>query len=200
MIQQGFRMAPISGNGFRPSLFNVSVAQTRTFHPTLAGGQQQGAWLGQTPSDWYQRAKTALPRFDELLARTAKIANQTERNRVLDWVGKASTQDSPAYRYASVKSDLQQDVEAYTPPNVNAYQVERRQNRVEKLENYNKEFAAMVSNAETVYGRLPEPVVIEREKIVSQQVGGGTPGWVLPVAVGAGALAVAGIITLLAKK
>lgn len=155
MFQQGgLRMAPISGNGFRPSLFNVSVAQTRTFHPTLAAA---GAGLGETPADWYRRAKTAIARFDELLARTARIANQTERNRILAWIGKASTADTPAYRYATVKSDLQSDVEAFTPPNVNAYQVERRQDRITKLEGFNNELSSMITNAENVYGKLPAP-------------------------------------------
>lgn len=196
MFQAGFQMAPISGNGFRPSLFNASVEQTRTFHPSLAGG----SWLGQSSAEWYARAKASLARFDEILTRTARIANQTERNRILGWVGKASTQDTPAYRYATVKNDLQESVEAHTPPAIDAYKVTRLQHRIEKLENYNNEFGTMVSNAENVYGKLAEPVVIERERIVSTTGGETKTNWTLPLVIGGGAVAVAILVSALSGK
>lgn len=196
MFQQNFRLAPISGNGLRPSLFNVTVDQTRTFHPTLSGGDM----LGQNPSEWYRRAKASIANYDALMLRVAQIANLTERNKIMTWAGNAGTSGTPAYRYASVLSDIQGDVEAFTPPNVNAYQVERRQDRIKRLESYNSELASMVTTAESVYGKLPDPVVINR---TSTQPGGmisqGT-NWTLPLIVGGGALAVAGLITWLAKK
>lgn len=194
MFQQGFRMTPISGTGLRPSLFNTTVAQTRTFHPTLAGGDS----LGQSPSEWYRRAKASMARYDELIGRTASIANQTERNKILAWVGNPGSDGTPAYRYTSVANDIQADVESFTPPNVNAYQVERRQDRVKKLETYNNEFASMVSTAENVYGKLPEPIVINRDRTITQQAAGGT-NWTLPLIVGGGAIAVAALVTFLAK-
>jgi len=196
MYQRPIMLVPISGTTARPSLFGSSIRQSVGFHPTLAGGY----WIGQTPQDWYRRAKESLAKFDALLTRTAKIANKTERDNILTWVGTAAVEDSPAYRYATVKRDLEGDVEAYTPPNVNAYQVERRQNRIKKLEDYNKEFEAKVSNAETVYGKLPEPTVIERERIVTPPgvPGGPTTDWTLPLLVGGGAVAVAVAVTLLA--
>jgi|FLYK01.1.fsa_nt_gi hypothetical protein len=186
-------LVPISGNGARPSVFGWSVQGNYGFHPTLAGN----TWLGQTPADWYRRAKQALAKFDELLARTAKIANKTQRETILAWVGNAQVEDTPAYRYATVKSDLQYDVEAYTPPNVNAYQVPRRTSRIEKLEEFNKEFEAKVSEAEKVYGKLPEPAVIEKEKIVRMETPVTEIPWGTIALVGAGAVVVALGATLL---
>jgi hypothetical protein len=184
------QLTPISGNFGRPSLFGYSVEQSRSFHPTLSGSFR----LGQTPTDWYRRAKESLVKFDSLISRMNRIANQTERKVVQDWVGSPSTEGTPAYRRRSVESDLTQDVEAYTPPNVNAYQVERRTNRIAKLEDINADFESRVANAEVVYGILPPDQVITQERLVTQTQ---TPGWVLPVAIGAGTLGIAALVTIL---
>lgn len=179
-----------------PSLFSSSVVQSTGFHPTLAGG----SWLGQTPDEWYRRAKAALAKFDNLLTRTSMIAAKVEREKILKWVDTAATTDSPAYRYATVKSDLQNDVEAYTPPAVNAYQIERRTNRIEKLESMNTDFEEMVTNAENVYGKLPEPTIVNKETIIKLPAEVTGSNWTLPLLIGGGAIAVALVITLLAKK
>jgi hypothetical protein len=184
------QLTPISGNFGRPSLFGYSVEQSRSFHPTLSGSY----WIGQTPTDWYRRAKESIARFDALIGRMNRIANQTERKLIQDWVGSPSTDGTPAYRRRSVEADLMQDVEAYTPPNVNAYQVERRTNRIGKLEDMNADFESRVANAEAVYGILPPDQVITQERLVTQTE---TPGWVLPVAIGAGTLGIAALVTIL---
>jgi hypothetical protein len=74
MFQQQvpIRIVQISGNGMRPSLFGSSVAQNIGFHAAPAR-----IWLGQTSQDWYRRAKESLAKFDNLLNRTAMIANKT---------------------------------------------------------------------------------------------------------------------------
>lgn len=195
MYQRPIMFVPISGNGARPSLFGSSVAQVPGFHPTLAGGY----WMGQTPQEWYGRAKAAVAKFDELLTRTSRVASKTERDAILAWVGTAAQDGTPAYRYATVKSDLT-DVERFTPPAVQDYQLERRQSRVTKLEDFNKEFETKVSTAEAAHGRLPEPTVIERERIVSPAAAPAAAGtdWTMPLIVGGGAVAVALLVSLLA--
>ena len=61
------RMVPVSGSGFRPSLFGGSVQQSQTFHPSLSGG----SWMGATTNaEWYARAKASAAQFDALLDRT----------------------------------------------------------------------------------------------------------------------------------
>lgn len=187
------KFTPISGNSFRPSLFGSSVQQSQGFHPTLSGGY----WMGQTtPSDWYRRAKESLAKYDALADRVKRIANQTERKTIQEWMGSPAVDGTPAERYQTVLSDLQQDVEAYTPPAVNAYQVERRTNRIKKLEAFNKSLEGMIANAEAVYGILPPNQVVERTTTLTQTQ---TPGWVLPVAVGAGAIGIAALVTILSK-
>lgn len=187
---QQIQITPISGNIGRPSLFGFSVEQSRGFHPTLSGSY----WMGQTPSEWYRRAKEAIAKFDSLVGRMNRVANQTERKAIQDWVGSPSNEGTPAYRRRSVESDIVQDVEGYTPPNVNAYQVERRTNRIEKLEEANAEFEPRVNTAEAVYGTLPPDQVITQERLITQTQ---TPGWVVPLAVGAGALGIAALVTIL---
>lgn len=188
------RMTPISGGLVRPSLFGGTVQQTRTFHPTLAQGFI-GQASGTSPADWYRRAKDSIAAFDGLLGRVARIANLTERNRILQWIGVAGTDGSPANRYSAVLSDLQQDVEAFTPPAINAYQVSRRTRRITELEAYNSELTSMVSNAETYYGKLQDPIIIDRERIVNPAASG--TNWTLPIVVGAGAVGVALLVSAL---
>jgi hypothetical protein len=178
-----------------PSLFNASVVQSTGFHPTLAGG----SWLGQTPDEWYRRAKTAIAKFDNLLTRTSMIAAKVEREKILKWVDTAATTDSPAYRYATVKSDLA-SAESFTPVSVQDYGVERRTNRIEKLESINTDFEEMVTTAENTYGKLPEPTIVNRETIVQLPAETTGSNWTLPLLIGGGAIAVALVITLLAKK
>lgn len=177
------RLTPISGNGARPSLFGETVQNSVTFHPNMGAAR---VFLGQSTQEWYQRAQKSLAEFDALLKRVAQVANKTAREQILEWIGTADDEDRAAYRYSRVKSDLEHDVEAFTPPNINAYQVERRTRRIEKLEDFNRELNAMVSEAETVYGKLPEPVTIERTRIVE-----GKTDWTLPLIVAGGAVAVA---------
>jgi hypothetical protein len=187
------QITPISGSLGRPSLFGFSVEQSRSFHPTLSGS----FWMGQTPSDWYRRAKESIAKFDSLIGRMNRIANPAERKAVQEWVGSPSNEDSRAYRRRSVESDLRQDVEAFTPPNISAYTVDRRTNRIEKLEEINANFETRVANAELVYGQLPLDQVKTQEQLVAQTT---TPGWVLPVAIGVGTLGIAALVTILSGK
>lgn len=122
-------------------------------------------FMGQTASEWLTRAQRAVGRFDNLLVRTSQIANRTERDNILTWVGDPSNPVSPAYRRATVNQDLTQDV---AREGVGAYNLARRQNRVVQLEEINSEFNDRVESAERVFGILPPTQVIERERIVER--------------------------------
>lgn len=187
------RLMPISSNGAGPTFFGFAADQNRSFQTAMRGNARFK--LGATPEQWYQRAKVAVANFDTLFERLKRIAGPVERNRILAWVGTASTDGTPAERYASVKSDLAQDVEAFTPPNVNAYQIDRRTNRIEKLEAFNSQFSELLSTAERNFGTLPDPVVIDRTVLQPAKT-----NWTLPLLVGGGAVAVAIAVSLLSKK
>lgn len=155
--------------------------------------------LGQsTPYQWYQKAKAETARFDRLLTDAAKIANKTAREEVLAWVGKANQEGTPANAYARTASDLMENVEAFTPPNYDAYQLERRRNRILELEDVNDAFSAKVKDATATYGALPDPVTIERIVVTPGAAAEGNP-WAIPVAVGVGAIGVALIVSLFGK-
>jgi hypothetical protein len=158
------------------------------FKPGLSGTVR----LGQAPEEWYRRAKASVSKFEDLRMRVAKIANKQERERLGTWIGSPGVDGTPAYRAASVASDLA-DVERFTPPAYQDYQIERRRKRITELEEMNRDLSTMVSTAEQSYGRLPEPVIVQT--LVSQA----EPGidWKLPVLVGGGALVTALVISLL---
>jgi len=124
------------------------------FRSTLGRGRMA---LGQTGLEWYQRAKRAMAQFRDLVARTNRIANKTAREAIFEWIGSPTVDGTISERYAAVEADVLYDVEAYTPYNYNAYQLERRQNRVEDLEGFLEDLQPKVQDAERLYGILPAP-------------------------------------------
>lgn len=163
---------------------------------SLAGTPAGGARMGQKPFEWYQRAKAAVAKYDNLFARAQRVANKTASQEILASLGDRTVPGTAAYRYATVVSDVATDVEAYRPPNYNAYQLKRRQDRIVELEGFNRDFESMVVNAEQSYGILPAPEVIERERVVTREVqvpGAPAPGpdYTTPILVAGGAVALA---------
>jgi len=154
--------------------------------------------LGDTHAQWYQRAKNAEAKFQELLARTAKIANKTVRDEIADWVGAMGSVDTPMERYRTVVVNTN-TAESYTPLNTVEFDRSQLQNRVLKLEAYNSEFQSKVKNAEDYYGILPAPVVIEKFVNVPGAPAEGATDWTVPIAVGVGALVILGLVAFLKK-
>ena len=177
-------IATISGNGSRPSVFGSSVSKTRTFHPTL--GQP-------TSGDWYSRGQAALAGFDDLRARLASVADAAERGRILAWIGDPAKFGTPAYRYLAVKADSDAaqragNAENYSNPNVTE--------RVSLLEDSVRQLDSMVSNAETAFGKLSQPVALEP---VAQTSGPAKPDWTTPALIGVGIVAAGIVVAKFAK-
>ena len=181
---------------------------TSPFSSSLKAGPGYGlagAVMGQTtPYQWYQTAKAEVANFDRYLNGAARIANKTARNEVLAWVGKSGTEGTPAYKAGMVISDLAENVEAFTPPNYDAYQLARRRNRITELADVNKVFSSKVKAALATYGELPEPVVIERV-IMTQGANTNTTTmvespWTVPVAIGASLIGLFALYTLFKGK
>lgn len=143
--------------------------------------------LGASNLEWYQRAKAGIAAYDDLVRRSNALASVSARRAIFDWLGSPNNPTSPAYRYRSVVSDIQSDVEAYTPPNYGAYAVERRQNRVTDLEKINEDFKNRVRASEREVGQLPPPVTIPGPP------GAPGPDLTLPI-VGAGVAVAAAIV------
>ena len=120
------------------------------FMGTVQMGQSQ-----PSAEDWYFRAKTALERYNFLKGRIAAIDNERGRNAVTMWLT-AGGNNSPAYRYNAVRDDFTTDA---APENdgVNAYSYDnpsgrRRRSRIEKLEEFNVQFAAAIQDAFAAHG------------------------------------------------
>lgn len=178
------RPAAISGNTSRPSFFGSSVQHSQGFHATLGSAD-----LNSTPADWYRRAKEATAKYDDLAVRINRIGDQAERKKIQDWIGSPIVDGTPANRAQVVLTDIREDVESFIPANVNAYQVPVRTDRIQKLEDTNRDIEALVTTGEAAHGILP--------------VGQGviTPpanepaGWILPAVVVASSIGIAALVT-----
>jgi hypothetical protein len=195
---QASTFRPIQAQGFMPqvrlaSAQQIQSRQAQAFYPATRLGQQvrdeRGFYpqvsLGQQDTDtaqaWYKRAKDAIAQYEFLASRLPTIASKSERDAITTWLGSATVPGTPQYRYTTVKSDFTEDVAA---EGVGAYNVDRRQNRVVELEEYNDAFNAklMAAGAQT-YGRFevpgaPAPTAPATDLTV-------------PILVGAGAIALA---------
>lgn len=145
-----FAGARLSGPGFS-SYFRAPTP--------LLGARMRNYTLGQSDFEWYQKAKTAIAAYEDLVRRTNALASVSARRAIFDWLGSPTNPTTPAYRYGSVVSDLRTDVEAYTPPNYGAYAVERRQDRITELEGLIDEFKNRVRASEREVGQLPPPEI-----------------------------------------
>jgi hypothetical protein len=179
------RPAAISGRTSRPSLFGSSVQQSQSFHQTLGS-----SGITPTPSDWYERAKEGLAKYDDLVSRTSRIADQAERKKIQDWLGSPIVDGTPANSAQQVLTDIREDVESFIPANVNAYQVRSRTEKIEKLEATNQDLMAMVANASAAHGILPVS-----QGIIPPPAPDPGPTWLLPVVVVTGALGIAALVT-----
>lgn len=158
-------MTPMNGYRVLGSPAGVRLSGPRPyFNPSAAVlGAPRAFTLGQSGKEWYNRAKAGIAEYEKLEQRARQIANKTERENILAWLGSPTVPTTPAYRFNSVRSDVRENVEAFTPLNYGAYDVERRQNRVVKLEDMNDEFRDLVSTAESVFGKLPPATIIRGE-------------------------------------
>lgn len=180
----------ITGSKFRPSLFGAGVADGRTFY------------LGQTPYDWFTRAQAAVALFENLKARAESLANKSDRDQILAWIGPAGSSDTPMERYLTVVEDIRFTSEG---ENMAQYGISRLQNRVTKLENYNNELNTKVRAAEMVTGNTspigPRPATPIRPgpagTATTAAVMGSIPTWAWI----AGGVALAGLLVFaIAKK
>jgi hypothetical protein len=202
---QASAFRPISGGGFLPQLrlsgaLAVQSRQAQAFYPAANLGQaprdDRGFYpqvgLGQdtqTAQSWYERAKKSMDRYKFLSSRVGTIANKTEREAILTWLGQPNVAGSPAERYVTVLSDFTQDVAA---EGVGAYNVERRQNRVEKLEEFNDQLDVKVKAAVQTYGELPGQPAAPGTPAAAAAAAG--PDLTVPILIGAGAIALALIL------
>lgn len=184
-------IAAIAGNRTRPSMFSMNAVET------FNAGRMGGYTLGQAGQQIYARAKTALAKFDALVARTKKIANKTAREQVIKDYGlqESTNKDKALYMRNAVAGNVA-EVDSYTPLNYLIYETRKGPDvgRVDKLEAFDRDFNSAVTDAENTYGILPEPVVIERLIMTAgTPAESTTPNWVIPVVVVATGLGIAAL-------
>lgn len=177
------RMASIGGfSGPRGSLFHGSA--TDSFR---LAGPATGPVLGQSSGQAiYVEAKKQLAIFDNLVERTKRLANNQSREEIVNEFGltEPDNKDKGLYARNVVAQEIAK-AESYTP--INYYIFEGpgpAKNRPGRLRDWNSDFKAAVKYSEETYGSLPEAQVIERTTTLSQ-----VPGWVMPVTIGAVAVA-----------
>jgi hypothetical protein len=178
------RMAAIGGfSGPRGSMFQGTV--TDSFRLGSSANPRQAS-LGATGQSIYEDGKKQIVIFDDLIERTKHIGNKQARQDLIDTYGLAEpdNKDKALYmRNATVQSIAKAD--SYTP--INYYIFEGPgpdKNRPRKLGEFNAPFAKDVKYAEDTYGSIPDAQIIEKTTTISQ-----VPGWVMPVTIGAVAIA-----------
>lgn len=185
MFDSPFGLIKISGNGVRPSIFGSSLQDGRAFN------------LGQTAYEWYTRAKAAVERFEGLKARAEGLPIKTERDAILAWIGSSGDENSPMYRYIAVKEDV---TTAASDENMDMYTVERRQNRILKLEAFNGQLETKVRSSEMTAGITPAPggttTVPARTTTTTKSF---LSQYGLPIAIGGGAIILAIVVAVVAK-
>lgn len=179
------RIASIGGfNGPRGSMFHGSATDSfRLGSPANPVQTKLGASTGQSI---YADGQKQIAIFDSLVERTKRIANKTAREEVIDMYGLAEpdNKDKALYMRNATAYSLSQ-ADSYTPVNYMVFEGPGPdKNRPRKLGEFNSDFSKAVKYAEDTYGSLPEPQVIERTTTISQ-----VPGWVMPVTIGAVAVA-----------
>ena len=147
----------------------------------------RGSGLGQSATEWYRRAKTATASWESLKAEVDRIADLASRATIVEWMGSEFNESDPAYRYGTVKDDSVNDV---AREGVGAYNVERRQSRVEKLEDFVKELRQKIGEA----GALLPPEKDEDGKPTTTVVVQKGPDLLLPIGIGAGVIGLAIVI------
>jgi len=184
------RMASIGGfNGPRGTMFHGSATDSFSVGRISLGESDLG--VNTTGLARYELAKKELAQYDSLVERVKRIGNKAAREQIIDTYGlsEPDNKDKSLYARNVVASDLA-NAESYTPINYDIYTAPGpAKNRPGRLQDWNSSFAKDVKYAEDTYGILPEPQVIERTTTVSQ-----VPAWVMPVTIGA--LAVAGLAAL----
>lgn len=167
----------------RPAVLSGYTGPRTSMFAGSAGDMfRLGSGLGRSDSEWYREAKEEVAEFDDLKARTSRIANKPVREQIAqEYIGNAGDEDSGQYRRNSVASNVA-EAEQYTPVNTLVFGQARVQNRVQKLKDINSGFKADVLAAEATWGSLPTAQVIESVKTIETS---SVPGWVAPVVIGA---------------
>lgn len=189
MIQLGM-VAIGGGNGSRSSIFSSQLAGQFRVGPSLGYYA-----MGATAQESYVGAQAAIQAFDNLVGRTARIANKTVRDQIVQDYGLTDpgNKDKAMYMRQALASDVA-NADKYTPV---AYEqgfpsTGPARGRVTKLMNFNSDYKNAVQDAEVTYGILPEPVVITQ--YLPGQTTQAPINWTIPVVVGAGALLTAALL------
>lgn len=163
--------------------------------------------LGDTGEEWFKRAKKALVIYENTMLNYGRIpAGSLKRDLWENKIGGASTtlpkEDDGTWNYAYQKiSRAVRAIEAKKIPPQYYYEVERRQNRVVRLEDANKEFRSAVTAALVQYGvPLQPPPATPTSKPPVITITKEENKWLTPALIGGGALVFAGVLYFALKK
>lgn len=185
----GFDVRPVSisgANGSRATMFASGLGDF------FRAPSARSPFLGQTTGQGiYDNAKEQIRRFDSFVERTKKLANKQSRERIADdfGLGEPNNKDKAFYERNATAGNVA-EADSYTPPNYYIFEVSGpAKNRPARLQDWNHEFKRAVEDAETTWGILPEPQIIERMVLVP---GAATMSPLVPVLV-TGGLVVVGL-------
>jgi len=155
------------------------------------------SFLGDTGQEWYQRARTAVNKFDALRVRLNLIASKTARDEINTWLGPTANEveDTPQWQRDRVAFEITQ-VEGSIPPNYGYFdEATYHQSRVSELESSVTTFDSKVMAAEKTYGILPPTQVITLPGKITTGAATEKTDYTLPLILVAGGIGLALILS-----
>ncbi len=175
-------MVMISGGRGRPNLFQHRMGDV--FGRQFGGSPS----LGQTGVGTYTQVKNDIAQWDALAARLKRIANQAVREQLAQRFGLTNPSDKDKGQYMRDRSAYHvAQADSSSPPNYSIFAPDTpgpAKNDARDLESFIAEAQSAIKSAEDQFGLLTGPQTISVAT---------TPGWVVPVVVGVGVLALLGI-------
>jgi|FLYN01.1.fsa_nt_gi hypothetical protein len=117
------------------------------------------ARLGQADAGqaWFGRAKAAIAKYDGLVERARHVARPEVSKELLN-----RYQGSPSNPVRNVVAYIVAETESRVPIDYSVFLKSEVQERVQKLEEWNRKFEADVTQAERLYGILASSPPVER--------------------------------------
>lgn len=120
---------------------------------------------------WPSEGLASIQQWDALVQRASQIANEDARREILEWIGRSDIPGSPAERYETVATDIQNRITPATTADVEIVRA-----RLDALNRYVSELDAKVRNAEQAYGLLsasPEAGSMSERSMMAECISGG---------------------------
>lgn len=141
----------------RVSIGNSYRAGVSSFQPSAFLSMASAPRMGQYDQTWYERAKAALAKYEELVSNTSVLNEPAVREDLISRYSGDLLQADSVATLINILAQEVQEAESYVPTRYEVFADRERQGRVEKLEYYNRLFESDIAKA-----KHQEPYEVQR--------------------------------------